>query len=107
MEESSTFTPFHIGIRIETLLSAKQITKAELSRRLGKANQNVGRALTRASMTTDFLQEIMNVTGIQSWEIFEQARPENKNLYDEMLEDKRTIIALQEELGEYKTKTSS
>ena len=101
MEDLSELNYIHVGERIKSLLGAKGITQAELSRRTDKAAQNVNRAMDRQSMTTDFLQEILHVTGIKSWEVFEQPGPNDKHLYEELLEDKRTIIALREQLAGY------
>ncbi|WP_289030824.1 hypothetical protein [uncultured Algoriphagus sp.] len=106
MEDSNNFQAIHIGERLKTLLRVKGISQAKLAEALGKHAQNINRAMLRSSMTTDFLQEIMHATGIRSWEIFEHRNPEI-TLYEEMLSDKRELLALKEELSAYRNSSQT
>lgn len=56
-------TNINIGLLIERKLQEKGVSKSELARRIGIANQNVNRLLSKPSIDTDKLAAISRALG--------------------------------------------
>lgn len=65
----------HIGQNIRELLHQKRIRQAELARRMETTPQGLNKRLSNPSMNTDSLIDIMQASGIKSWEVFQDGSP--------------------------------